>query len=65
MAQNEALSRIVSVAEAARQTGVRTVTVQRWIRAGKLSATKLPGRTGAYVIAQRDLEAFIAERDAA
>lgn len=65
MTQNPAPSRIVSVAEAATRLNVRTVTVQRWIRAGKLPAIKLPGRTGAYVIDSDALDALAASRNAA
>ncbi|PZO99721.1 MAG: hypothetical protein DI609_07700 [Corynebacterium urealyticum] len=35
--------------QVAKKFGVTPVTIQRWVRAGRLPATKLPGRNGAYL----------------
>lgn len=37
-------------------------TVRRWVRSGKLNATRLPGRGSAgceYLIAEKDLQLFL------
>ncbi|NDK91437.1 helix-turn-helix domain-containing protein [Gordonia desulfuricans] len=48
--------------QAAKRLGVRTVTVQRYVRDGKLPAEKLPGRTGAYLIDEAAVDVLAAER---
>jgi excisionase family DNA binding protein len=52
----------ISVAEAANQTGIPKRTIQAAITNGQLKAHKLGGRTGAYLITQRDLDKWIAIR---
>ncbi len=52
----------LSVTEAAEQSGEPKRTVQWAIKEGHLKAHKMPGRTGAYVIMQRDLDRWIAKR---
>ena len=52
----------LSAAEVARRCGVTTVTVYRWVRAGRLQARKMPGLTGAYLFSQSDVDALAAER---
>lgn len=48
----------LSAAEVARQMGCSPSTVLRRITRGELPATKLPGRTGSYVIDAEDLERY-------
>lgn len=54
----------LSVLEAAKQKGVAPRTVRYAILHGALRAHKMPGRTGAYVINQRDLDRWFAKREA-
>ncbi|MFD4355817.1 helix-turn-helix domain-containing protein [Nocardia sp. NPDC058518] len=54
----------LSAAAAARVIGVTDVTVQRWAKSGRIAATKLPGSTGAYLIARADVDRAAAERSA-
>ncbi|NLA37077.1 MAG: helix-turn-helix domain-containing protein [Actinobacteria bacterium] len=52
----------LSVAEASQQWNVPKRTIQHAIATGGLKAHKMPGRTGAYLIAERDLNKWIAKR---
>jgi excisionase family DNA binding protein len=54
----------LGVAQAANQVGIPTRTLRYAILHGDLPAHKLPGRTGAYLIDQRDLDEWFAKRDA-
>lgn len=54
----------MSIKQAAEQTGVPTRTINYAISTGDLKAHKLPGATGAYLIDQRDLDRWIAKREA-
>lgn len=54
----------LSVVEAADETGIPRRTLQAAILRGALKARKLPGRTGSYLIQRRDLDRWIAKRDA-
>ncbi|MDQ3307567.1 MAG: helix-turn-helix domain-containing protein [Actinomycetota bacterium] len=50
---------LLSTSEAAEILGTSGVTVNRWAITGKLPvAHKMPGRTGAYLFARSDVEAF-------
>lgn len=53
----------LSVMEAATQKGISKRTIQAAIARGDLRAHQLPGRTGAYLIEQRDLDKWAAKRD--
>jgi excisionase family DNA binding protein len=55
----------LSVTEAADQAGEPKRTIQWAIKEGHLKAHKMPGRTGAYLIQQRDLDKWVAKREAA
>jgi len=52
----------ITVAEAAEQTGVPKRTIQAAIARADLKAHKLAAATGAYLIQQRDLDNWIANR---
>lgn len=52
----------VSTSEAASQLGVSRHALYRLVKAGKLSPTKFPGATGAYVFDRAQVEALAAER---
>lgn len=54
----------LSVTEAAEQTGDPKRTIQAAIARGDLPAHKMPGQTGAYLITQRDLDKWVAKREA-
>lgn len=54
----------VTTAQAARYLGVTKVTIQRWVRSGVITAEKLPGQTGAYVIDRIEIERIRARRAA-
>lgn len=54
----------LSVGQAAQQTGIPRRTIRYAILHGELKAHKLPGATGAYVIAQRDLDRWATKREA-
>ena len=54
----------LSVGLASEQTGIPRRTIRYAISNGDLNAHKLPGVTGAYVIAQRDLDKWVAKREA-
>lgn len=54
----------LSVTEAAQMRGVPKRTVQHAIAKGDLKAHKMPGRTGAYLINERDLDRWISKREA-
>lgn len=49
---------MLTTADIARDLGVCTVTVERWIREGTLKATKQSNRIG-YRITEEDYEAFV------
>lgn len=52
------------VAEAAAILGTDRRTVVRMIRRGTLTAHKMPGKTGAWLIERADLDALLTERAA-
>lgn len=54
----------LSVTEAADHIGEPKRTIQWAIKEGHLKAHKMPGRTGAYLIQQRDLDKWAAKREA-
>lgn len=56
-------NRPLSVIEAVQQTGIPKRTIQHAISQGWLPAEKLPGLTGAYLIDQTDLDAWVANRN--
>ncbi len=56
MSTNVGIADFLSAAAAARIIGVTDVTVQRWAKAGRIAAAKLPGRTGAYLIARDEVQ---------
>lgn len=62
MTTNAGIADYLSAAAAAKLLGVADVTVQRWAKAGRLAAQKLPGRTGAYVITRAEVDRVRAER---
>ena len=55
---------LLTAGAAAKIIGVAEVTVQRWAKSGRIKAGKLPGRTGAYLIARAEVERAAAERAA-
>lgn len=54
----------LSVSEAAEQTGKPKRTIQHAITQGDLPAHKLAGLTGSYLIDQRELDKWLAKREA-
>ena len=54
----------LSAADAALQKAIPKRTVQAAIARGDLKAIKLGGLTGSYVIEQRDLDRWVAKRNA-
>lgn len=54
----------VSTAAAETQTGIPKRTIIAAINRGELKAHKMPGLTGAFVIEQRDLDRWVAKREA-
>jgi excisionase family DNA binding protein len=54
----------LSVIEAVEITGIPRRTIAAAINRGELKAHKLPGVTGAYLINRRDLDKWVAKRDA-
>lgn len=38
--------KVLTTEEVARRLRVKVITVQRWLHAGKMKGTKLPGRAG-------------------
>jgi excisionase family DNA binding protein len=54
----------LSVAEASEQSGEPRRTIRYAISAGHLKAHKMPGATGAYLIAPSELRRWIAKRAA-
>lgn len=54
----------LSVTGAAAQKDIPKRTILYAISQGDLRAQKLPGRTGAYLIDQRDLDKWVAKREA-
>ena len=55
---------LITVAEAADLLNCHRSTIARYVAAGTLEATKLPGRTGAYLFDRAAVEALAAERAA-
>lgn len=53
----------LSVTEASEQTGIPKRTLQAAIARGDLKGHQMPGRTGAYMIEQRDLDRYMAKRE--
>jgi excisionase family DNA binding protein len=51
------VDQMLSVQQLAEHLGVSTRTALRKVQDGDIPATKLPGRTGAWVINRRDLPA--------
>lgn len=54
----------LSTAGAEAQTGIPKRTIIAAINRGELKANKLPGLTGAFLIEQRDLDKWVAKREA-
>jgi len=54
----------MSVAQASDEKQIPKRTIQAAIVRGELKAHKMPGTTGAYLIQPRDLDRWIAKRDA-
>lgn len=54
----------MTVGVASDQTGIPRRTIRYAINIGDLKADKLPGLTGPYLINQRDLERWLAKREA-
>ena len=54
----------LSVGAVADQTGIPRRTIRYAINNGDLKAHKLPGLTGSYLIEQRDLDRWLAKREA-
>lgn len=53
-----------STTEAAAETGIPKRTIIAAINRGELRANKLPGLTGAFLIDRRDLDKWVAKREA-
>lgn len=53
----------LTVAQASKQTGRPRRTIQHAIARGELRAEKLGDNTSAYLIQQRDLDKWVADRD--
>jgi excisionase family DNA binding protein len=51
---------MLTTQEAADRLRVKVITVQRWLHAGKLRGTKLPGRAG-WRIPESELRRFLSE----
>jgi len=49
----------ISVADAARILGKDRKTILRWIESGRIPATKLSGKTGAWLVSPDDLAALM------
>lgn len=58
-------SRPMSVAEVSKQEKIPGRTVRHAILTGSLKANKLPGRTGAWLIYQRDLDKWLSKKASA
>lgn len=56
---------VLSVIEAAEQSGISKRGIQWAILKGRLPAYKMPGRTGAYLIDPNDLADYISRREEA
>lgn len=56
---------VLSVIEAAEQSGIPRRSLQWAILKGRLPAHKMPGRTGAYLIDPDDLADYISRREQA
>lgn len=56
---------LMTTAEVAKALHKDTRTIQRWAKAGRLPSRKLSAATGTYVFDRADVEALLAERDAA
>lgn len=60
---NNEATRFVTPQEAGRLLDVKSRTISRWIKDGKLRAVRLP--SGRYKIAQEDVDAILATRGGA
>lgn len=56
MHKNTEKAKVLTASEAAQALGVSSRTILRYIASGRFPATKLPGRTGAWLINPRDLD---------
>jgi excisionase family DNA binding protein len=54
----------LSVAQASDEKRIPKRTIQAAIARGELKAHKMPGATGAYLISPRDLDRWVAKREA-
>jgi excisionase family DNA binding protein len=54
---------VQGITEIADRLGVDRTTVFKWVQQGKLTAAhKMPGRTGALLFDEAEVERFVAER---
>ncbi len=53
----------LTTAQVASLTGWSVTSINRWAAAGDLPATKLPGRTGAYLFMRPDVDRFRERRE--
>jgi excisionase family DNA binding protein len=58
-AQNKSISELLTTTQAAKVAGKNVRTIVSWIHSGKLSASRLPGGRGPYLIDPDDLSAFL------
>jgi excisionase family DNA binding protein len=56
---------VVSNTEAARLLGISRQVLLRWITSGRVPATKLDGRTGAWVLHRAEVDRIRAKRNKA
>lgn len=63
--QHRDANELISATQVASKLGVTSVTVQRWVRNGKLPAKKLPGRNGAYVFDADEIDRMIRQEQRA
>lgn len=54
---------MIGTAEAARLLKVDRATVTRWAKAGKLAATKFPGRNAPYLFTRASVRHLAAQRN--
>lgn len=51
-------NQLLSVVQVAERLSLSPRSVQRLISLGRIKAQKMPGQTGAYIITQKDLDAY-------